>query len=85
MPSQHPGDPLAMVKKTNTAQRLAADYEPLSTWIGLAGNALFLVGSVLFLWESVQLYGTWLFILGAFGMLVESVAGALRRSIDESG
>lgn len=85
MARNHPGDPLAKVRETNTAQRLAADYEPLSTWVGLAGNAMFFVGSVLFLWEASQLFGTWLFIFGALGMLIESVAGALRRSIDKAG
>ena len=64
-------------------QRLARDYEPLSTWLGLLGNACFFVGSVLFLWTgTLQTVGVWLFIVGSLGMLVESVAGALRRSID---
>jgi|GEM_PF-3640458 len=45
--------------------------------LGMAGNVAFLVGSVLFLWESTQLAGTWLFILGSLGLLLGSVGDKL--------
>lgn len=74
---------LAHPTHLNTAQRIASDYDQLSTWIGLFGNTCFFVGSALFLWETTQTPAIWLFILGSLGMLVDSVAGALRRSIDK--
>lgn len=45
--------------------------------IGLIGNVLFLIGSILFLpvFEPVKIIGIWIFILGAFLMAI----GALGR------
>ena len=45
--------------------------------LGMAGNVLFLTGSVLFLWDSTQLLGTWLFILASLGLLLGSVGDKL--------
>jgi hypothetical protein len=45
--------------------------------LGMAGNVLFLVGSVLFLWDATQLLGTWLFILASLGLLLGSVGDKL--------
>ena len=41
--------------------------------IGIFGNATFLAGSVLFLWDHTHIVGVWLFIAGALGMLLGSV------------
>lgn len=52
-----------------------------SEWVhvtlGLIGNLAFLVGSVLFLWDSTKVVGVWLFIVGAAGMLINSVGRAV--------
>ena len=40
--------------------------------LGFIGNLSFFVGSIFFLWEHTQWLGTWLFIIGAFGMLIGS-------------
>lgn len=45
--------------------------------IGMVGNVLFLAGSVLFLWESTQLLGTWLFIVASFGLMLGSIGDKL--------
>ena len=63
-------------------QDVARDYEPLSTWRGLLGHACFFIGRGLFLADATQPAGVWLFIVGSLGMLVESLSGALRRSLD---
>jgi len=41
--------------------------------LGIFGNIAFFVGSILFLWDSTQQLGVWLFILGSGGMLVNSL------------
>lgn len=43
---------------------------------GVVGNLLFFVGSILFLRESTQQMGVWLFIAGSGLMLVSSAAAA---------
>ena len=47
--------------------------------IGIFGNATFLVGSVLFLWDATEIVGVWLFIVGALGMLLGSVGELILR------
>jgi hypothetical protein len=45
--------------------------------IGVAGNLIFLVGSVLFVWHSTELLAIRLFIAGSFGMLLGAIGQAL--------
>ncbi|MFP3915436.1 MAG: YrhK family protein [Actinomycetota bacterium] len=74
--------------RTRAALReFVRNYEWIHTSLGLVGNTSFLVGSVFFLWESLKPAGTWLFIVGAFGMLVGSVGRAIvdLDSSEESG
>jgi len=47
--------------------------------LGLFGNALFVIGSVMFFWESVKTLGIWLFVFGSLGMLLGSVGELLAR------
>ncbi|WP_431239480.1 YrhK family protein [Mycolicibacterium aichiense] len=47
--------------------------------LGLLGNALFVIGSVLFFWESVKTAAIWLFVIGSTGMLLGSVGELLVR------
>ena len=51
----------------------------IHTAIGLFGNASFFVGSVFFLFESLQRPGVWLFIVGSAGMLLDSLGSAIAR------
>ncbi|MEZ5239643.1 MAG: YrhK family protein [Microthrixaceae bacterium] len=56
---------------------LARRYRAVHTVLGMIGNTAFLVGSVFFLYESLKRIGTWLFIVGALGMLIGSIGSAL--------
>lgn len=60
-------------------QEIVRDYEWFHTMVGIFGNVTFFVGSVLFLFEPLKRAGIWLFIVGAFGMLVGSIGAALVR------
>ena len=40
-------------------------YEKLYTVIDLSAGLLFLVGSVLFFWDSTTYFATWLFVIGS--------------------
>ena len=44
---------------------------------GLVGNGLFFIGSILFLWSSMQIVGVGLFIIGSLFMLVGSLGDAI--------
>ena len=52
-------------------------FEWIHVALGVIGNASFAVGSVFFLSESTRQVGTWLFIVGSFGMLIGSVGSAI--------
>ena len=47
--------------------------------LGLFGNTLFVVGSVMFFWSSVKTLAIWLFVFGSLGMLIGSVGELLVR------
>ena len=56
---------------------LYRDYGWVHRGIGLFGNTCFFVGSIFFLYPDWLHLGTWLFILGAGGMLIGSVGSSL--------
>jgi len=60
---------------------LVLDYEHVHTAFGIAGNLLFVVGSVLFYKAFDQYYAlaVSLFVIGSTLMLVGSVGNGLRR------
>ncbi|MGF1450960.1 MAG: YrhK family protein [Opitutales bacterium] len=66
----------------NPLKVLVRQYSWVHLGIGLVGNIAFFVGSIFFLprFEHIQVWGTWLFIVGAFLMAVGSV-GRLLLSI----
>lgn len=41
--------------------------------LGLTGNTLFVIGSVLFFWEGSKTLAIWMFVLGSLGMLLGSL------------
>ncbi|MGB7817212.1 MAG: YrhK family protein [Ornithinibacter sp.] len=55
------------------------DFPWVHLGLGLFGNALFVIGSVMFFWESVKTLGIWLFVFGSLGMLLGSVGEFLVR------
>lgn len=64
-------------------QSLLREYEWFHTTVGICGNLAFVVGSVLFLFESLKTAGVWLFILGSFGMLIGALGRALVNRIED--
>jgi len=52
-------------------------YKWIHTIIGIIGNVCFFVGSIFFLFETLQTAGTWLFIFGSLGMLIGSIGSAI--------
>ena len=65
---------------------LVHDYSWIHLTIGLIGNILFFVGSVLFLpqYEPYKVFAIWLFIIGSFLMLTGSVGRFLVDLWEES-
>lgn len=58
---------------------LTRRFEPIHTGIGIFGNIAFFVGSIFFLFAGLKTVGTWLFIVGSFGMLIGGVGRAIIR------
>jgi hypothetical protein len=60
---------------------LVQDYEHVHTAIGITGNLLFVVGSVLFYKAFEQFYAlaVTLFVVGSAFMLIGSIGSGLRR------
>lgn len=81
----------------NPIKTLVQDYEWIHLSLGLAGNVMFLAGSVLFLpafeqqnldaglidmkWQTV---GVWLFIFGAFFMFIGAFGNLLVKLYQKS-
>ena len=55
------------------------DFPWVHLGLGLIGNTLFVVGSVMFFSDSVKTLAIWLFVLGSLGMLIGSVGELLVR------
>lgn len=60
---------------------LIREHDWVHTALGLIGNAAFLVGSILFFWESTTMTGVWLFVIGAAGMLLGSIGQAVVKHV----
>lgn len=56
---------------------LLRDYEWIHRILGIFGHVSFFVGSICFLWESWQLVGVWLFIIGAGGMMLDRICSLI--------
>lgn len=69
--------------RSSAVSTFAHDFPWFHRWMGLVGNALFVIGSVFFLFERLVIPGTWIFIGASLGMLVDSVGEKLRRREDE--
>lgn len=65
---------------------IVQDYGWIHLSLGLFGNICFFVGSILFLpaLEEWKTLGVWLFIIGAFFMLVGALGSLLVNLADES-
>jgi hypothetical protein len=75
----------------NALRTLVEDYGWIHTAIGVCGNAAFFLGSIAFLptlkrWDELgvewQTVGVWLFIFGAFFMLIGAVGNLLVKALE---
>lgn len=55
------------------------DFPWVHLGVGLFGNAMFVVGSVLFFYKSLMTLAIWLFVIGSLGMFLGSVGELLVR------
>ena len=53
------------------------DFPWFHRWMGLVGNALFVIGSVFFLFDQLAIPGTWIFVGASLGMLADSIGEKL--------
>jgi len=60
---------------------LVQQYEHIHTTIGIVGNLLFVVGSILFFKAFEQFYtlAVWMFVVGSVCMLIGAIGSGLRR------
>lgn len=68
--------------RTSWLQALAHDYDQVHLSIGIVGNTLFVVGSVLFFkrFEAWQTFAVWLFVIGSACMLVGALGEATKAA-----
>jgi hypothetical protein len=59
------------------------DFPWFHRWMGLVGNALFVIGSVFFLFDRLVIAGTWIFVGASLGLLADSVGEKLRTREEE--
>ena len=69
----------------NMLKTLVKDYGWIHTSLGVAGNATFVVGSVLFLpqFDNLQKLAVWLFIVGSVLMLVGALGSLAVKLYDD--
>ncbi|WP_337061443.1 YrhK family protein [Kineococcus sp. G2] len=71
----NPGNP----NRSDEARKLYAAFEIWHTVVDFTAAACFVVGSVLFLWESTKTGGTWLFIVGSLGFALKPTLRLVRE------
>jgi hypothetical protein len=74
-----------MAKLLSRCSKFAQQYPTIHLSVGIFGHATFFIGSVFFLWESTLIAGTWLFIIGAFGMMLANIGQAFVSRAHRSG
>lgn len=70
-------------ERQNIIQEFVHERKWIHISLGIFGNVCFFVGSIFFLSEALQGLGTWLFIVGSAGMLIDSVGDAILASMDK--
>jgi hypothetical protein len=60
-----------------TPRTFIREFPVVHLVIGVVGNVIFFVGSVLFLWSALELVAIWLFIVGSFGMMLGAIGQAV--------
>lgn len=72
-------DPTPAGAERRWAGTLLREFPWVHLGLGLFGNTAFVVGSVMFFWESVKTLAIWLFVVGSVGMLIGSLGELLVR------
>jgi len=75
MATDKTGEPIT--EKRTLIGTLVRDYRWIHVTLGIIGNTSFFVGSIFFLYKSMQIPAIWLFIAGSLGMLIGSVGEAI--------
>jgi hypothetical protein len=60
-----------------TPRTFVREFPAVHLAIGVVGNVIFFVGSVLFLWSALETVAIWLFIIGSFGMMLGAIGQAV--------
>ena len=68
-----------MMPLMKAVREFVTEFQWIHDAVGNFGNLCFVVGSVFFLWNSLKIWGVWLFIFGSFGMMVGSMGATLVR------
>lgn len=68
---------------TDALREFVQEYEWVHLTLGMLGNLLFFVGSVLFLFETVKVLDIWAFVVGSFLMLIRSVGNVVVREVQD--
>ena len=58
------------------AKTFVREFPAVHLAIGVIGNIIFFAGSVLFIWHTTEVVAIWLFIVGAFGMMLGAIGQA---------
>ncbi|QFT64019.1 YrhK-like protein [Roseivivax halotolerans] len=66
-------------QQTDQTRRLYARYELAHTAVDFAAAFLFLVGSVLFFWQSLETAAIWCFVLGSVFFCVKPTLRLIRE------
>ncbi|SEF37390.1 YrhK-like protein [Amycolatopsis pretoriensis] len=59
-----------------TVRFFVREFPAIHLAIGVIGNVIFFVGSVLFIWHTTETLAIWLFIIGSFGMMLGAIGQA---------
>lgn len=69
--------------RSTAVRTFVHDFPWFHRWIGMVGNALFVIGSVFFLFDQLVIPGTWIFVGASVGLLTDSVGEKLRAREEE--
>jgi hypothetical protein len=73
----------AILRHVALIRVFAHDFPWFHRWVGLVGNTLFVLGSVMFLFERLVMPATWIFVGASAGLMVDSIGEKLRRHEDQ--
>jgi hypothetical protein len=62
---------------------MAHDFPWFHRWVGLVGNTLFVIGSVMFLFERLLMPATWIFVGASAGLMIDSIGEKLVKHEDQ--